>query len=118
MSRSSFRRMQMFTSFRKGFVAALSVTLLAATASASVQGQFQRTYQVTGPVELEVLTHSGDIIVRGGPARTVSVSAKTQEGHKWLDMRLPSHQSADVQKLEKTHPNPQNGNNLQIEVEK
>ena len=77
----------MFTSFRKGFVAALTVTLLAATASASVQGQFQRTYQVTGPVELEVLTHSGDIIVRNGPAGSVSVSGKIHAGNNWLDMR-------------------------------
>jgi hypothetical protein len=107
--------MQMFTSFRKGFVAALSVTLLAATASASVQGQFQRTYQVTGPVELEVLTHSGDIIVRGGPAGTVSVSGKIHAGNNWLDMRLPSHQSADVQELEKNPPIRQNGNSIHID---
>ena len=105
----------MFTSFRKGFVAALTVTLLAATASASVPGQFPRTYQVTGPVELEVLTHSGDIIVRGGPAGTVSVSGKIHAGNNWLDMRLPSHQSADVQELEKNPPIRQNGNSIHID---
>jgi hypothetical protein len=105
----------MFASFRKGFVASLTVTLLAAVATASVQGQFQRTFQVTGPVELEVLTHSGDITVRGGPAGTVSVSGKIHVGNNWFDLRLPSHQSADVQELEKNPPIRQNGNSIRID---
>jgi hypothetical protein len=90
----------MFASFRKGFVASLTVTLLAAVATASVQGQFQRTFQVTGPVELEVLTHSGDITVRGGPAGTVSVSGKIHVGNNWFDLRLPSHQKTPKFKTE------------------
>jgi hypothetical protein len=32
------------------------------------QGTFERTFQVSGPVNLEVQTRSGDIIVRSGPA--------------------------------------------------
>src|SRR5947208_9660701 len=105
----------MFRCIGKWSAIGLLVALFAAAASASVQGSFQRSYQVTGPVELEVLTHSGDIIVRGGPAGTVSVSGKIHAGNNWLDMRLPSRQSADVQELEKNPPIRQNGNSIRID---
>ncbi len=85
--------------------------LFASMASASVQGSFQRTYQVTGPVDLEVLTHSGDIIVRHGPAGTVSVSGKIHVGDAWLMGRRRD----DVQALEKNPPIRQSGNSIHID---
>jgi hypothetical protein len=92
----------------------LVVVLLATLASASVQGSFQRTYQVTGPVDLEVLTHSGDIIVRGGPAGTVSISGKIHVGNYFFDLGI-SGRRADVQELEKNPPIRQTGNSIQID---
>jgi hypothetical protein len=87
---------------------------VATVASASVQGTFQRTYQVTGPVDLEVLTHSGDIIVRGGPAGTVSVSGKIHVGNYFFDLGI-SGRRADVQELEKNPPIRQTGNSIRID---
>jgi hypothetical protein len=44
----------------------VSAAAMAGSASASVQGSFERTYQVSGAVDLQVLTRSGDVIVRTG----------------------------------------------------
>jgi Toastrack DUF4097 len=92
----------------------LVVVFMATIASASVQGSFQRTYQVTGPVDLEVLTHSGDIIVRGGPPGTVSVSGKIHVSNNWFDIGI-SGRRADVQELEKNPPIRQTGNSIRID---
>jgi DUF4097 and DUF4098 domain-containing protein YvlB len=78
---------------------------------ASVQGTFQRTFQVTGPVDLEVLTHSGDITVHRGPAGTVSISGKIYVGNNWLS----GSKQAEVQELEKKPPIRQTGNSLRID---
>src|ERR1035437_6803772 len=51
---------------------------------ASVIGTFDRSFQVSGPVDLEVLTRSGDITVRNGAAGTVSIHAKIQSGNSWF----------------------------------
>jgi hypothetical protein len=64
----------------------LLISLLLAAilpATATVQGTFQRSFQVTGSVDLEILTHSGDIIVRRGPAGSVSVSARIYVSRNW-----------------------------------
>src|SRR5439155_459356 len=63
-------------------LAALVIALFATASlsAASVQGSFQRTFQVSGPVDLEVLTRSGDITVHSGPAGTVSVNGKIHVG--------------------------------------
>src|SRR5439155_1575760 len=82
------------------------VVALFATASlsaASVQGSFQRTFQVSGPVDLEVLTRSGDITVHSGPAGTVSGNVEGREVSGPLtaeagsgDIRVESKGSGDV----------------------
>ena len=104
----------MRSTLAKRSLVGLVLVLLVTVASASVQGAFQRTYQVTGPVDLEVLTHSGDIIVRGGPAGTVSVSGKIHVGNYWFDLGI-SAKRADVQELEKNPPIRQTGNSIQID---
>jgi hypothetical protein len=104
----------MQSTLAKRSLVGLVVVLLATVASASVQGTFQRTYQVTGSVDLEVLTHSGDIIVRGGPAGTVSVSGKIHVGNYFFDLGI-SGRRADVQELEKNPPIRQTGNSIRID---
>jgi Putative adhesin len=104
----------MQSTLAKRCLVGLVVVLVATVASASVQGTFQRTYQVTGPVDLEVLTHSGDIIVRGGPAGTVSVSGKIHVGNYFFDLGI-SGRRADVQELEKNPPIRQTGNSIRID---
>lgn len=80
-------------------------------AAASVQGTFQRTFQVTGPVDLEVLTRSGDIIVHSGPAGSVSITGKIHVGSRWFS----GNWQTNVSELEKNPPIRQNGNSIRIE---
>jgi hypothetical protein len=80
-------------------------------ASDSVQGSFQRTFQVTGTVDLEVLTHSGDISVHSGPAGTVSISGKISVGDRWFS----GNWQAEVSELEKNPPIRQSGNSIHID---
>src|SRR5438876_467961 len=91
------------------------VVALFATASlsaASVQGSFQRTFQVSGPADLEVLTRSGDITVHSGPAGTVSVNGKIHVGHRWFE----GNRQSDVSDLEKNPPIRQSGNSIHIDL--
>ena len=80
-------------------------------AAARVQGSFQRSFTVTGPVDLEVLTRSGDITVRSGPAGTVSITGKIHVGDSWLS----GDWHAKVSELEKNPPIRQAGNSVHVD---
>jgi hypothetical protein len=94
-------------------LAIVLLLLLAASlgAAASVQGSFQRTFKVSGPADLEVLTRSGDITVRGGPAGTVTISGKIHVGDRWLS----GSRQAEVSEIEKNPPIRQTGDSLHID---
>jgi hypothetical protein len=94
------------------FAAALIVLLAASVAFASTpQGSFEKTYQVSGPVDLAVQTHSGDITVRTGPAGTVTVRGKIYVGDHWLF----GNRKTDVSEVEQNPPLRQDGNNIRID---
>jgi hypothetical protein len=78
---------------------------------ASVIGTFDRSFQVNGNVDLEVLTRSGDITVRNGAAGTVSIHAKIQTGNTWFG----GDHKAEVEELQKNPPIRQNGNSIRID---
>ena len=78
---------------------------------ASVIGTFDRSFQVNGPVDLEVLTRSGDITVRNGAAGTVSIHAKIHSGNSWFG----GDHKAEVQELQNNPPIRQNGNSIRID---
>jgi Putative adhesin len=91
---------------------ALVVLLASSIAVASTpQGTFEKTFQVSGPVNLEVQTHSGDIIVRSGPAASVSIRGKIFVGDHWL----AGSRHADVAEIEQNPPLRQDGNNIHID---
>ena len=88
------------------------VVLLASIAAASTpQGEFEKTFQVTGPVDLEVQTHSGDIMVRSGPAGSVSVHGKIFVGDHWLF----GERHADVSAIEQNPPVRQDSNSIHVD---
>jgi hypothetical protein len=91
----------------------LLILLLTATfaVASTPQGTFEKTLQVSGPVDLEVQTHSGDIIVRSGPAGTVSIRGKIYVGDHWLF----GSRHTDVSDIEHNPPVRQNGNNISID---
>src|ERR1700685_2365608 len=78
---------------------------------ASVIGTFDRSFQVNGNVELEVLTKSGDIVVRTGSGNTVSIHAKIHSSNSWFG----GDRKAEVQELQNNPPIRQNGNSIRID---
>jgi Putative adhesin len=97
---------------RRSLALAVACILTAAIPSfASVIGTFDRSFQVNGPVNLEVLTKSGDITVRPGSSNTVTVHAKIQSGSSWFG----GDHKAEVQELQTNPPIRQNGNGIRID---
>ena len=78
---------------------------------ASVAGTFDRSFQVSGPVDLEVLTRSGDITVHNGAAGTVAIHGTIHSGNSWFG----SDRKADVQGLQSNPPIRQTGNSIRID---
>jgi DUF4097 and DUF4098 domain-containing protein YvlB len=90
----------------------LAVLLASTFAAASTpQGHFEKTLQVSGPVNLEVETGSGDIVVHSGASGSVSIRAKIFVGDHWL---FGSRQT-DVSDIEQHPPVRQDGNSIHIE---
>src|SRR5579862_2107239 len=90
------------------------VVLFASTlvfASSTPQGTFDRTLQVSGPVNLEVLTHSGDVTVRAGGSGSVQIHGKIYVGNHWL----AGDRQNDVHAIEQNPPIRQDGNNVHID---
>ncbi len=79
--------------------------------AATPQGHFEKTYQVTGAVNLEVQTRSGDVIVRGGPAGVVTVRGKIYVGDRWLF----GSRHTDVSDIEQNPPIHQEGNSIRVD---
>jgi hypothetical protein len=101
-----------FVSSRLVFAIALVVfATAAALASSRPAGTFDRTLQVTGPVDLEVLTHSGDITVRAGASGSVVIHGKIFVGDRWLSGK----REGDVQEIEQHPPIRQEGNSIHID---
>ncbi len=90
------------------------VVLFASTlvfASNTPQGTFDKTLQVSGPVDLEVLTHSGDVTVRAGGAGSVQIHGKIYVGNHWL----AGDRQNDVHTIEQNPPIRQEGNSVHID---
>ncbi len=95
---------------------ALFAIVLVVVASTGVfalnpQGTFERTLQVNGPVDLEVLTHSGDVTVRAGSSGSIFIRGKIFVGDRWFGGRRED----DVHSIEQNPPIRQSGNSVHIE---
>ena len=111
-SRSTAYRTGMDRSVARSLAVLLSLFLAASLhVAASVQGSFERTLKVTGPVDLEVLTRSGDISVSSGPAGTVIIRGKIHVGHDWFT----GDRQAAVSEIEKNPPIRQDGDSVHID---
>ena len=112
MNKQRISRIAVSTSARTILSLALAVLLASTFAAASTpQGHFEKTFQVTGPVNLEVQTRSGDITVRSGPAGSVSIRGKIYVGDHWLF----GGRHTDVSDIEQHPPLRQDGNNIRID---
>jgi Putative adhesin len=101
-----------------GSLELLGLLIVAAAASArpaaswnAVRGRFERTFSVSGPVELEIKNGSGDIVVREGGAGTVQIRAKIYVGDHWFGT---DQYEARVHAIEANPPVDQFGNSVRI----
>src|SRR3954451_17782659 len=87
--------------------------LFATTASfaSNPQGSFEKTLQVNGAVDLEVLTHSGDVTIRAGSSGSVFIRGKIFVGDRWLGGRRED----DVHAIEQNPPIHQSGNSIHVD---
>lgn len=99
------------------FATVLTAVLLSALAALpahgfATEGSFERTLKVTGGVDLDVTTGSGNIDVRTGDSGSVHVRGKIRASNNWHG------DSADAEKkvheLETNPPIEQNGNSIRI----
>ncbi len=86
-------------------------TTTAVFASSTPQGTFEKTLSVSGPVDLEVLTRSGDVTVRAGSSGSVVIRGKIYVGDHWL----MGGREADVHQIEQNPPIRQEGNSIHID---
>ena len=89
-----------------------TIFLAGSAFGSSIQGSFQRTYNVNGPVDLEALTRSGDITIHSGPAGTVTVSGKIHVEDRWFG----GDRRAMVTQIEQNPPIRQSGDNIYIDL--
>jgi hypothetical protein len=112
-------RVSNISSLSSSLAIALIVLLASTFAIASTpQGQFEKTFQVSGPVDLEVQTHSGDIVLRSGPAGTVTVRGKIYVSNHFTivpGVEFGGKRNAEVQAIEQTPPLRQDGNSIRID---
>jgi hypothetical protein len=98
----------------KGLGLAITIAAIAVNAAASwdnVRGRFERTFTVSGPVELQVKNGSGDVIVREGESGTVQIKAKIYVGNRWFGN---DQSDARVHAIEANPPLEQSGNTVRV----
>jgi len=78
-------------------------------ASASSEGGFERSLTVTGPVDLDLTTGSGDVRITSGAAGTVKVSARIK-ATKWFG----GDDEERIRRIEANPPIQQSGNTIRI----
>jgi hypothetical protein len=104
---------------RSSLLAIGLVALFASTfaVASTPQGHFEKTYQVSGPVDLEVQTHSGDITVRSGPAGSVVVRGKIYVSNRWniLPGVAIGGRKEGVSEIEQNPPLRQEGNSIRVD---
>lgn len=80
-------------------------------ASAEEQGSFDKSLTVSGPVDLDVKTDSGGIMVTSGSSGTVRVHAILKGQRGWFDS---GDVDARIRELERNPPVEQTGNHIRI----
>ena len=96
--------------------AVVAVALLGALgtvpAQAAIDGHFERTLTVNGPVDLDVTTGSGNITIHAGDANKVEVHATIRANESWRSSEKDTE--SRVQYIEQHPPVEQNGNTITI----
>ena len=94
--------------FALGLAAVVASGVLCA---AEADGSFDRSLTVSGPVDLDVQTDSGGIIVTKGSSGFVRIHAILKAQHGWFSS---DDAYARIQELERNPPIEQNGNRVRV----
>jgi DUF4097 and DUF4098 domain-containing protein YvlB len=97
--------------FTLGILMLAAVVLCVSAPARAADGHFERTLQVSGPVELDVQTGSGTINVRTGDSSTVHVSGTIRASNSW---RGDDDAEKKIQYLEANPPIEQHGEVIKI----
>jgi len=116
MNNSRTQRFVTLSSRSSSASAMLTIALVVLFTSAAVfastpQGTFEKTLTVSGPVNLEVLTRSGDVTVRAGSSGSILIRGKIYVGNRWLG----ANRDAEVHEIEQHPPIRQEGNNIHVD---
>jgi hypothetical protein len=101
----------MKAAIRLAAVLVLALAVIALPLHAAAAGHFERTLQVSGPVDLEVASGSGSISVHTGASGSVYVSAHIHASSSWL---FGGNEDEKIQRIEKNPPIEQTGNTIRI----
>jgi DUF4097 and DUF4098 domain-containing protein YvlB len=91
-------------------VLSLAAAMAARPALASDDGHFDRTLTVTGAVDLDVQTGSGEITVRTGDSSKVEIHGRIHANHGWLG----GNAEQSIHEIEANPPIEQNGNTVRV----
>jgi hypothetical protein len=91
-------------------VLSLAATMASRPARASDDGHFDRTLSVTGAVDLDVQTGSGEISVRTGDSSKVEIHGRIHAYHGWFGAEAEQR----VHEIEANPPIEQNGNTIRV----
>jgi DUF4097 and DUF4098 domain-containing protein YvlB len=91
-------------------VLSLAAAMAARPALASDDGRFDRTLTVTGAVDLDVQTGSGEITVRTGDSSKVEIHGRIHANHGWLGGDAEQR----IHEIEANPPIEQNGNTVRV----
>ena len=95
---------------KKEFIAVLlALICVPGLLHARVEGHFDRTLTVSGPVNLDLTTGSGEIQVKAGSANQVVIHATVSSSNDWF-----SNSENAVHQVESNPPIQQSGNNIRI----
>jgi hypothetical protein len=92
----------------------MMAALPAAAAAQSVEGAFERTLTVSGPVDLDVVSGSGSIEIRPGAAGRLEVRARVRAGRDWGFGRSRLSAEERVRRIEASPPIEQTGDRVRI----
>lgn len=96
-------------------VAAIALIPACAAEAQRAEGSFQRTLTVSGPPEIEVVTGSGRIDVRPGPAGRIEITGRIQAHDGWgWSRRSPVSLEERVRRIEANPPIEQSGSVVRI----
>src|SRR5258708_3926263 len=91
-------------------IAVLLLMVFGAVCAFADTGGFERTLQVSGPVDMDITSGAGNVTVHAGASGSVHVKATIRSQNSWFGMSA----SDRIHKIEQNPPIEQQGNTIRI----